>query len=240
MHHSPGKNLCTELNFYRQIQSSVLIGHVLDLVSVTDPLSEPSQSRFRRLDFQLRQAIQINLEIETGILNSVSEALAMNRRYCALDLFLCLFDLIFFFSALIVLHQWKMNISEVSKRIQERTQSWMAIESMTTVMVDTVHQFLPRIRTGWFKSHHPQGIHSVFMAASTLVHSTAIRTGPGGLAEMKEMLEVQSRRWHIAGNTHSLLSPLTMARQLSLLQKNTLRSSKDKNLICAHLTVVNN
>jgi hypothetical protein len=79
--HSPAPNLYSGANLYRQVQSSILIGHVTDLFSDQDPLSEQSQSRFRQLDSQLRRAIQITLEIETENLNSVSEALAMNRRY---------------------------------------------------------------------------------------------------------------------------------------------------------------
>jgi hypothetical protein len=70
----------TDANFYRQVQASVLIGHVLDLVNVAKPFSERNQSRFRLLDSQLRRALQLSLEIETSQLNSVSEALSMNRR----------------------------------------------------------------------------------------------------------------------------------------------------------------
>lgn len=77
----PAHNIYSEANFYRQVQSSILIGHVLDLVSVLGPHSEQGQSRFRLLDSQLRRAIQITLDFETGKLDSVSEALAMNRRY---------------------------------------------------------------------------------------------------------------------------------------------------------------
>jgi len=70
-------------NFYRQVQSSVLLGHVLYLINSSDPFSEESQSRFRVLDSQLLRAIQVTLQTETaGKLNSVSEALSLNRRYC--------------------------------------------------------------------------------------------------------------------------------------------------------------
>jgi hypothetical protein len=68
-------------NFYRQVQSSALLGHVLDLVNATDPFSQDCQTRFRELDSQLQRAIQINLQAETKFkLNSVSEALSINRR----------------------------------------------------------------------------------------------------------------------------------------------------------------
>jgi membrane protein required for beta-lactamase induction len=62
----------------------VLLGHVLHLINAPDPSSDESQSRFRVLDSQLQRAIQVTLQTETtvGKLNSVSEALSLNRRYC--------------------------------------------------------------------------------------------------------------------------------------------------------------
>lgn len=68
-------------NFYHQIQSSVLIGQVLNLINSRDPFSAQSEAQFELLDVQIRQAIYINLKMETEKLNAVSEGLAMNRRY---------------------------------------------------------------------------------------------------------------------------------------------------------------
>jgi hypothetical protein len=71
----------------------------------------------------------------------------------------------------------------------------MVIDSITNVMVDTVHEFLPRIHAGWKKSHHPQGVQTVFMAAKEL---KATKENEQGLRDLLEMLRLQSRRWYIA------------------------------------------
>ena len=99
------------------------------------------------------------------------------------------------------LHQWQYHNSAAANRTQEMAQSKMAIESMTAIMVETVRDFLPRIYSGWKKSHHPQGIQSVFMAADALVDAQQIGTNRECLEQLKEMLRVQSKRWRIAGKT---------------------------------------
>lgn len=73
-------------NFYHQIQSCVLIGEVLRLLSARDPLSEQSQAQFDLLDGHIRCAMHINLETEIKKLGVVSEGLALNRRYLLLRL----------------------------------------------------------------------------------------------------------------------------------------------------------
>ncbi|CRG88789.1 Photosystem I P700 chlorophyll a apoprotein A2 2 [Talaromyces islandicus] len=168
------------VNFYRQVQSSVLLGHVLHLINDAPNLfSEESQSRFRVLDSQLQRAIQVTLQTETaGKLNSVSEALSLNR------------------SAFLLLHRWQYAHSERTHNDITLWQSKMAIESIITITVETVRDFLPRIYAGWFKSHHPQGVQSVFLAAISLLHLGS--SDNTSIEELKEMMAIQSRRWNIA------------------------------------------
>jgi hypothetical protein len=81
----------------------------------------------------------------------------------------------------------------------------MAIESITGITVETVREFLPRIYAGWFKLHHPQGAQSVFIAALALLHLPASQPEQTGLEELKDMMRIQSRRWHIAGRSLDLI-----------------------------------
>ncbi|KAE8387435.1 hypothetical protein BDV23DRAFT_174674 [Aspergillus alliaceus] len=177
----PAGDRSPEANFYRQVQSSILIGHILEQINSPDPDQDESKSAFRILDSRLRRAIEINLGAEANHLGSASEALAMNR------------------SSLIVLHQWQYDrVSKSNHRLDSMQQSRMVLESMTTIMVDTVHEFLPRIYAGWPKSHHPQGTQSVFQAANVLLSLLHTTTDRSALDELKEMLTLQSCRWRIA------------------------------------------
>ncbi|PYH88312.1 hypothetical protein BO71DRAFT_143295 [Aspergillus ellipticus CBS 707.79] len=181
-------------NFYRQFQASILIGRVIELTNDPEPASERIQSRFKALDCQLQRAIQLNLGAETKQLNSVSEALAMNR------------------SALVVLHQWQYHNSLTFNCSDEADQSRMVTDSMTTIMVDTVHDFLPRIYAGWPKSHHPQGTQSVYQAALALLPLQGLRKSKADLEELKEMLGLQSRRWAIAAKYLQMLNNSTLSQ----------------------------
>ncbi|PWY96493.1 hypothetical protein BO94DRAFT_13350 [Aspergillus sclerotioniger CBS 115572] len=171
-----------QANFYRQFQASILIRHVLELINDPPQAPEEIHSPVRVLDLQLRRAIEINLGAETSRLNSVIEALAMNR------------------SSLVILHQWHRESSRISPSFETTNQSQMVIESMTTIMVDTVHDFLPRIYAGWPKSHHPQGTQSVYLAALELLSKQESPRSRANLISLKEMLRLQSRRWGVAAS----------------------------------------
>lgn len=102
-------------------------------------------------------------------------------------------------SAFSLLHFWYCRENPDDNHLAEFTKSTLALSSMTTMMIDTVREFLPHIHAGWTKSHHPQGIHPVFLAACQVRASGGADGGPDGLRELKEMLHVQSRRWTLAG-----------------------------------------
>jgi hypothetical protein len=138
----------------------------------------------------------------------------------------------------VALHQWQCDQQETLEHIQEMAQSRMAIESMTSIMVETVREFLPRIYAGWSKSRHPQGIQSVFTAALALIHSQATRTDQTGLKELKEMLNIQSRRWQIAGK--ELTFQIIIRHQLNSPKLNMLKLSKKRKLVYANLNFIHN
>ena len=185
-----------QTNLYRQFQASILIGRVLELLNDSSQAPEQLDARVRMLDLQLRRAIEINLGVETSRSNSVIEALAMNRRSASpvnrLE------HRLTFISALVIMHQWNRDRSRVSQS-ETTSQSQMVIETMTTIMVDTIHDFLPRFNAGWPKSHHPQGTQSVYLAALALLLKQGSPRSRADLGVLKEMLRVQSRRWAIAG-----------------------------------------
>lgn len=116
-----------------------------------------------------------------------------------------------------ILHQWRYNAEISIGRIESSERSKMVIDSITNVMVDTVHEFLPRVHAGWKKSRHPQGIQSVFMAAKGL---KATMNNEHGLRELLEMLRVQSRRWCIASEWLAYI--LCWDNTLSLSQRRIL------------------
>jgi hypothetical protein len=70
---------------------------------------------------------------------------------------------------------------------------------MTRIMIDTCRIFVPRIYAGWKKSHHPHGIHLVFLAALHVVRLPRETASREDLDTLKETLRIQSGRWHIAG-----------------------------------------
>ncbi|OKL57599.1 hypothetical protein UA08_06951 [Talaromyces atroroseus] len=74
------KGVCFSGNFYRQVQAAILTGRVLYSLHDTEVFSDSSQARFKFLDYQIRKAIQFALEKETAQIDSISEALALNRR----------------------------------------------------------------------------------------------------------------------------------------------------------------
>ncbi|EED16149.1 conserved hypothetical protein [Talaromyces stipitatus ATCC 10500] len=165
----------TATSFYRQVQSSVLVGNVLDLIlNATDPFSEECQRRFKVLDSQLQCAIHLTLQTETaGQLNSVSEALSLNR------------------SAFFLLNWWQYEHSQKINNEAALLQSRMALESVIRITVETVSDFLPRIYAGWFN-----GVQCIFLAAVTAMQLDP--TNSTRVEELKEMLGIQSLRWNSA------------------------------------------
>ncbi|KAH8698402.1 hypothetical protein BGW36DRAFT_145370 [Talaromyces proteolyticus] len=177
---SPNQKTSIARAFYSQIQTSILIERVIRFINKADSCLQPNNAQFKVLDSKIRQIIHVALEAETTKLNSISEALAAGRN------------------ALLLLHQWCLDSSIFPAYTQEATESRMAIETMTRIMVETCREFLPKIYAGWSKSHHPHGTQLVFLAALQLRRSHATTSGQGNLGILKEMLQIQSRRWHIA------------------------------------------